>query len=331
MASDLLRLLRDGPPRGGPDLVGLGNLLVDDVVFPDGRTLMGEPGGAMLYLSLAARLWGASVGVVSVRGDDYPQATLDALAARGVDLAGLRPLGRAGVRTWLLYEGFTRRVVHRLGSPAHEEASPRPADVPAAFLGARAFHLSPMPFAAQRDLVAFLAPRRGAALALDPHEPVREDNLAEWKAVLAQVDAFFPSRDELRLDGVDEDPRAALRRLGGGRLRFVAFKRGAEGGLLWDARADAFVEWPPVPRLTGDPTGAGDAFAGGFLAALLAGRGLEQALDQAVVSASFAIEDFGARGLLAATADEARRRLAEWLAGDAADVADAADGMEDHP
>ena len=32
-----------------PSLVLLGNLLVDDIVFPDGSTRMGQPGGAKLY------------------------------------------------------------------------------------------------------------------------------------------------------------------------------------------------------------------------------------------------------------------------------------------
>jgi ribokinase len=312
MASDPFRIL-SASVRTGPDLVCVGNLLVDDVVYPDGRTMMGEPGGAALYASLAARLWGTSVGVASVRGEDYPQRVLDELAARGVDLSGVRELGRPGVRTWLLYEGSARRVIHRLGSPTHEEVSPGPEEVPTAYLDAGAFHLSPMPLPTQRRLVEALSGRRASALSLDPHEPVREENLAEWKTVLARVDAFFPSRDELRLDGVEDEPRAALRRLGGGRLRFVAFKRGTDGGLLWDARADAFVEWPPVPRLTGDPTGAGDAFAGGFVSALLAGAGIPEALDRAIVSASFAIEDFGARGLLAATRAEAERRLKAWF------------------
>jgi len=40
-----------------PDLVVLGNLLVDDMVFPDGRTRMAEPGGATLYAALGASLW----------------------------------------------------------------------------------------------------------------------------------------------------------------------------------------------------------------------------------------------------------------------------------
>jgi hypothetical protein len=74
--------------RRHPDLVVSGNLLVDDMVFPDGRTRMAEPGGATLYGALGASLWGLTAGVASVRGDDYPAAALDALTARGVDLSG---------------------------------------------------------------------------------------------------------------------------------------------------------------------------------------------------------------------------------------------------
>lgn len=296
-----------------PDLAVIGNLLVDDIVFPDGRTRMGEAGGAALYTSLAAAMWGTRVGIASVRGSDYPPGALDALAARGIDLTGVRVLDGPGLRVWLLYEEAARRIVHRLGGPSHLEVSPAPADLPAHLPGARAFHLAPMPFERQRSLVEALSPRQGAALALDPHEPLREDNLAEWRPVLAQVDALFVSEDELHLDGVAAQPQAALRRLAGGRLRFVAYKRGARGGLLFDARADGFVEWPPVPRLTGDPTGAGDAFAGGFLAALLAGGAVPAALDQATIAVSFALEDWGAAGLARATREEAERRRREWL------------------
>ena len=295
------------------DLVIAGNLLVDDIVYPDGRTRMGEPGGAALYAALAASLWGATVGIASVRGEDYPVVALDALAARGVDLAGVRALDGPGVRTWLLYEERGRRVIHRLGSPSHVEVSPRAADLPAHYRESRAIHLAPMPFAIQSELVRALAPLSGAALSLDPHETIRDDNLAAWRAVLAHVDAVFASEDEMLLGSAEADPRAAARALAGGRLRFVAFKRGRRGGLLYDARDRAFLEWPPVPRLSGDPTGAGDAFAGGFLAGIVKGRTLEQALDQAIVSASFALEDWGARGLLAATREEADRRLREWL------------------
>ncbi len=292
------------------DLVVLGNLLVDDLVFADGRTRMAEPGGATLYASLAATLWGLKVGVSSVRGDDYPPSALQALAARGVDLAGVRPLGRDGVRTWLLYEGAIRRVVHRLGCPSHAEVSPAPGDLPAAYAGARAFHIAPVPLEVQRPLVEHLARRSDALIALDPHVPVAEDTLAEWRSVLAHVDVFFLGEDECRLPGAARDPRAALGRLAGGRLRYVVFKHGARGGVLFDLRADRLHPWAAVPARVVDPTGAGDCFAAGVLAGLLAGEPLDDALARGAVSATFALEDWGAAGLLAATPAEAARRLA---------------------
>ena len=139
-------------------IVLLGNLLVDDVVLADGTTRMGQPGGALLYGALGATLWDSRPGLVSVRGDDYPTQILDELQQRGVDLSGVHPLGRPGVRTWLLYEGHVRRLIHRLGCPTHEEVSPRPTLIPAKWSAAPAFHLAPMPFDVQRALLKHLRP-----------------------------------------------------------------------------------------------------------------------------------------------------------------------------
>jgi sugar/nucleoside kinase (ribokinase family) len=175
------------------ELVCLGNLVVDDVVFPDGTTRMGEPGGAMLYAALGATLWETGVAVVAPLGDDYPARALHALEHRGVDLTGLRPLGRPGLRAWLLYEAAARRIVHRLGSANHVEASPAPGDVANRFADARAFHLSPAPLVCQRPLIEALAPRAEVLLSLDPHDPVREDNLERWREALALLDVFFVS------------------------------------------------------------------------------------------------------------------------------------------
>src|SRR5215831_7499110 len=120
-------------PTNTPDLIFLGNLLVDDIVLHDGRTLMAEPGGAILHAALAARLCGARVGLVSVTGTDYPASALQALAARSIDLTGVRPLGRPGGRSWLLHEPSVRRFIHHLDSPPHDEISPTLDDIPASY------------------------------------------------------------------------------------------------------------------------------------------------------------------------------------------------------
>src|SRR5262249_54829216 len=119
-----------------PGIVLLGNLIIDDVVFADGTTRMGQAGGAILYGALGATLWGSRPGMVSVLGDDYPDDVLEQLRQRGVDLAGVRPFGRPGVRTWLLYEGDVRRLIHRRGCPTHADVSPRPELIPSAWSAA---------------------------------------------------------------------------------------------------------------------------------------------------------------------------------------------------
>jgi sugar/nucleoside kinase (ribokinase family) len=301
-----------------PDLVVLGNLLVDDLVFPDGRTRMAQPGGAALYVSLGASLFGLPSGLSSWRGTDYPRGALDALEARGVDLAGLREMSRPGLRTWLLYEGRRRQVIHRLDGPTHAEVSPEPEQIPATWLEAPAFHLAPMPFDVQRRLLAALGRRAGARLSLDPYAIVREDNLESWRHLLAGVDVLFLSEDDLELSGTADDPRSALRRLAGGpppgsRLRLALLKRGERGGLLYEAREDRFTAWEPKTERVVDPTGAGDAFAGGFLAAWLRGEPIGRALRCGVVAAGFAIEDWGATRILATTVEEATARMTGWF------------------
>jgi len=301
-----------------PDLVLLGNLLVDDVVFADGRTRMGQAGGAILYGSLASALWGARAGCVSLLGDDYPLVTLDSLHSRGVSMDGVHRLRANGVRTWLLYENGIRHVVHRLGCPSHEAVSPRPEHVPLPWRTARAFHLAPMPLETQRALVSAIreweSPDHPAFVSLDPHLPISAETLPTYRDLLSGVDAFFPSDDELRLPDAGHKVEATLASLASGRLRFVAWKRGAAGGALYDARERRLREWPPHADRVEDPTGAGDAFMAGFVTAHMEGQIVERCIRRGVVTAAIAIEAWGAEGLLAATREGAAARLAAWVA-----------------
>jgi sugar/nucleoside kinase (ribokinase family) len=293
-----------------PDLVVLGNLLVDDVVLRDGCTRMAEPGGAALYCCLGARLWGARTGCVSVRGEDYPEWAWQGMAERGVDLGGVRPLGRPGLRIWLLYEDVRRQIVLRLDRPSHAEMSPGFGEIPEAWRAARLFHVSPMALDAQEALVRELARLPGAFVSLDPFAFVTEATLPRWRTILPKVDALFLSEDELEIPFADA--RDAGRTLCCGRLRYLVLKRGDRGGVVYDARSDEIREWQARADGVVDPTGAGDVFATSFLVALVEGQPLPAALRRAVVGTSFVLADHGPRALLAAEPEQAARRLAEW-------------------
>ena len=296
------------PPR----LVIAGNLLVDDLVFADGTTRMGEAGGAVLYAACSASLWSSDVACLSRCGDDYPPLALQALRNRGVDLSGVQPLGRAGGRTWLLYEGTQWRMVPRLHGPSHEGVSPSPSDVPERFRQARALHICPMPFSCQQELRAFWPD--DAFISLDPHVPLREETLDSYRPLLARIDALFLGDSELELTASDGNPISVLRRLRGGRLRYVAWKRGAAGGTLYDAQSDSLISWRPRAESVVDPTGCGDSFAGSFVTAILDGEALPAALERAVTTASFTLAGWGAEALLATDEAAAKARLRSYRA-----------------
>ncbi len=300
-----------------PSLVLLGNLLVDDIVFSDGSTRMGQAGGAIMYGALGAALWGTRVGCVSLVGTDYPGAMLDALQERRIDLTGVHRLAGPGVRTWLLYEGHLRRLIHRLGCPTHEQVSPGPAHIPDAWQSAPGFHLSPMPFSVQRRVLASLRSNPNRFVSIDPHLPITDATLEDWRQALADADAFFLSEDELLLEETAVDPRRVLPRLASGRLRFIVFKQAARGGILYDAREDRFHRWLGRATKVIDSTGAGDAFAAGFISAHLEGLPVDACLERGVVSASFAVEAPGAAALLDATRTDADARLRRWSAAGA--------------
>lgn len=288
-----------------PELVLVGNLLVDDLVYDDGTTRMGQPGGALLHAAIAATAFGAKVGCVSIVGSDYPAHALAALEARGVSLEGVSRLEGPGVRVWLLYEAGARRMIPWLGRPTHADVSPLPESFPRAYDGAKGVHVAPMPQARQAAFVAAVG-RGGQQVSLDPCEPLDDAGLDRVRSALAHVDVLFVSDDEVAF----VDPEGALASLAAGRTRCVLHRRGREGGVVYQSDGTR-TTWSAFPTSEVDPTGAGDVFAAAFMAAWVGGASLRDAVARGAAAASVAVEGVGASALLGVGEGELVRRAAE--------------------
>jgi sugar/nucleoside kinase (ribokinase family) len=121
--------------------------------------------------------------------------------------------------------------------------------------------------------------------------------------LVAEADLLFANGAELaELSGHLTDPTAAARSLlGRGRLRAVVVKLGAEGAALVSPTTEQRLAAHPVAEVV-DPTGAGDALAGGMVGRLAQLRRcdeavLVQALSAGMVAAARAISAFGVSGL----------------------------------
>ena len=131
---------------------------------------------------------------------------------------------------------------------------------------------------------------------LDP-EPayMTPDFLRDLRELLNGLTAFLPSEDELRslFWGKTNDLWEMAEALGSYGCELVVIKQGGQGQMLYDAVGKHRWEIPAYPSRMADPTGAGDAFCGGFLAGY---RESYEPLDAALygnVSASLTVEGSG--------------------------------------
>jgi sugar/nucleoside kinase (ribokinase family) len=136
---------------------------------------------------------------------------------------------------------------------------------------------------------------RGVPVSLDPASAgfLTRLGVERFLAFAEELDVLLPSRDEAcLLTGLPDpaDAAAKLSRL----VPLVVAKAGADGALV--ARSGASpTRIPASPAVPRDTTGAGDAFTGAFLAALLAGADPQEAATQGCRAGARAVGRVGAR------------------------------------
>jgi sugar/nucleoside kinase (ribokinase family) len=117
----------------------------------------------------------------------------------------------------------------------------------------------------------------------------------DLRIVLQGVTVFLPSEEEIRalFWGRTNDLWEMANEICGYGPRLVVIKRGGHGQLVYDASGNHRYEIPAYPSRLADPTGAGDAFCGGFLAGFQKTNDPLMAAIHGSVSASLKIEGSG--------------------------------------
>jgi sugar/nucleoside kinase (ribokinase family) len=279
-----------------PRITVAGNLTLDDTVTPAGF-VPEAAGGDALYASLAVSAWGATPTLVTLVGDDYPRAYLDRMAAVGVDTAAVRTTDGPTVHYRVTYTHDGNRTFEWVG---REErlllTSPIEPDY-ATLDGADWLHLAAMPIEAQEIGVA-AGRTAGTPISLDPHEEYTVGFEHRLRRLIDGV-VFMPSELEARLlfSDIDfADPVdfgfAVADRLDAWRPAAVAVKLGPLGSVVRVNERSVHV--PALPAQVVDPTGAGDAYCGGFVVGWLVTEDPAVAAACGSVAAAETIGRFGA-------------------------------------
>jgi sugar/nucleoside kinase (ribokinase family) len=287
----------------------LGNMSIDDLVFDDGSTMWGVPGGNAVYAGLGIALWGERPIIVAPVGPEYP---VEKLGDR-LDLSRCRPADRT-LRDWGLYEeDGTRNFVFRSKTRNWREFSPVVSDLDS--VDVTYAHIAPLPADLQPAFAKALRDH-GAKLisvdlddrelvALEPRERPR------WREFLGSIDLFLPSRQDVETLFPGVTMPDALRRLRelAPDPSVIAIKLSADGVIVHASGAADYFKIPSIAGTVVDATGAGDTFSGGaILGYARTGSALEAALFGSV-SASFAVAATGLGALVVADAEVAAARL----------------------
>lgn len=300
-------------------ILALGTLTVDTVETPTGRS-RDAPGGSALYFTAAAGLL-APVRVLGVVGSDAPEAGLALMRRRGADLDGVARLPGPTMRWHARYgPELSRRTTLDADRGVLGRWTPEVPDewrsTPLVYLGST----DPGLQAAVLDRLVRDPGRRAAGdrplVVVDTMAHWIEERRSDLEGVLARTDLFLASEEECRtLGGSDDaaDAARAIRERGPGR---VVVKRGARGATLCGPGTREVSVPACTVEAVVDPTGAGDAFAGGLVGWLARDGAAEadaprclRALVAGAAAASFAVEAFSISGLAEAGPRDLLRRM----------------------
>lgn len=302
------------------DYVTIGEITVDDTVLESGEIRRAQTGGGSVYSALGIRLWDHAVGINAVIGHDYPQDRLTTLQAHGIATEGIHRIPGWSLRLWLLHEENNKKQqLPKLQSSSFQELDAARPDPPKDYMSARGFHLAPAtPEGQMRSRNVIRRRRPDAVISLD----ILTEPFISWEPyqtgeALTGVDLFSPSIVELEALWPGQSPEDHIQRLADFGIRWIAVKMDTRGSLVHDSSRGTTFRLPIFPATTVDATGAGDAYSGGFLEGIVETGDVLEAGLRGTVSASFAVEYWGAFDLLKVSrvhAEHRRRWLKERLA-----------------
>lgn len=285
-----------------PDLLCLGEPMLEFNQQPDGRYLAGH-GGDTSNAAIAAARQDASVGYLTRIGrDPFGESFRQLWDAEGIDMRGVEQADDGHTGIYFVTHGPDGHQFSyfRAGSAASRMT---PDFLPREMIGAaKVLHMSGISqaiSASAADTVfaaIAMAKEAGARVSFDPNLRLKLWPLDRARAVvhaaMAEADIALPGLDDAVLLTGREDPDAIADfylELGAG---IVALTLGADGCLVATSDERRRIAGRKVEAR--DATGAGDTFDGSFLAEYLRTGDAFRAAAYANVAAALATEGYGA-------------------------------------
>ena len=293
-------------------------LIVGTVAFDAIETPFGKTdkilGGAGTFIGLAASRFDVQSAIVSVVGDDFPQANLDLLQEEGIDTSAIEVVKGGKTFFWSgrYHNDLNSRDTLTTELNVLADFDPK---VPASFQDADVVMLGNLHPDIQLSVIEQLS-SRPKLIVLDTMNYWMDHTWEQLVNVIKKVDVIAINDAEARQLSDEYSlvkAAAVIHEMG---PRYVIIKKGEHGALLFNDLNIFFAPALPLEEVF-DPTGAGDTFAGGFVGYLAESKNVSFAnMRNAVIHgsnlASFCVERFGTERMLNLSEEEVQRRLNQF-------------------
>ena len=294
-------------------LLTIGTEAFDALETPYGKTDK-IIGGSCTYIALSAAFFQPKVNVVAVVGDDFPQAYMDTLESKGINLDGLQI--KAGEKSFFWAGKYHNNMNSRdtLVTDLNVLADFKPV-IPASYQDCAYLMLGNLTPQVQIEAIEGLS-KRPKLVVMDTMNFWMDVAMDDLKRVLKMVDVLCINDEEARQLSEQYSLRTAAKLIMAMGPKTLIIKKGEHGALLFQDANMFYCPALPLEEVF-DPTGAGDTFVGGFIGYLaktddISFENMRKAIVYGSAMASFCVEKFGTERLLEINDQELEGRVNEF-------------------
>jgi len=258
-------------------------------------------GAPAIFIDTVAKMDHTAAIIGGGGDDDFGHYTIDRMRADGVDCRFIHLSDRlsTGCAFVTYFEDGSRKFIFHMGNSAAAEV-----DIPdiSDMDDLKYFHIMGTSLADNPKfadgIVGLMraAVKKGAKVSFDPNlrfELIRDRRVYEIiDEIVGNTAVLLPGKEELMIiTGEDSVEKAIKKAFENPVLEVIALKNGSKGSIIY-TRENSF-ESDIYTIDVADATGAGDSYAGGFIAGLLENRPLEECAKMAAACGALNCAAFG--------------------------------------
>jgi sugar/nucleoside kinase (ribokinase family) len=295
-------------------LLVVGTMAFDAIETPFGKSDR-IIGGAATYIALSASNFITPIKQISIVGGDFPQAELDFLASRGVELEGVEVKKDQKSFFWSGKYHLDMNERDTLDTQLNVLADFKPV-VPESYQDCEFVMLGNLVPAIQHSVLKQMK-TRPKLVVMDTMNFWMETAMPDLEEVLKHVDVLLINDSEARQLSAQYSLVKAAKEILKMGPKYLVVKKGEHGALLF--HGDQVFVAPALPlEDIFDPTGAGDTFAGGFMGHIaktkdISFNNMKTAIIVGSAMASFCVEKFGTTRLKEISKEQINDRIQQFV------------------